>query len=133
MRSFIILICVGMAIAGDDMFGEEKMKKQWMEYKSFESCFGEDMMKTSLLKMKKAAVKCTGMDMPELELPMFKSPHRVVHALLESAEDHEQMKLLAGLSKLKQSNTNSNQPLQIVLGQQTQQPQDDFFKSFLDN
>merc|ERR1712193_207227 len=33
-------------------------------------------MKTSLLKMKKAVVKCTGMDMPELDLPMYKSPPR---------------------------------------------------------
>merc|ERR1712241_808486 len=33
------------------------------------------------------------MDMPELDLPMYKSPHRVVHALLESAEDLEQMKM----------------------------------------
>merc|ERR1712080_178629 len=52
MKSFIILICVGMAIAGDDLFGLEKMKKQWTEYKAMESCFGEDMMKTSMLKMK---------------------------------------------------------------------------------
>ena len=61
-----------MAIAGDDMFGHEKMKKQWTDYKAMESCFGEDMMKTSMLKMKKAVVKCTGIDMPELDLPMYK-------------------------------------------------------------
>ena len=72
MKSFIVLICVGMAIAGDDMFGHEKMKKQWTDYKAMESCFGEDMMKTSMLKMKKAVVKCTGIDMPELDLPMYK-------------------------------------------------------------
>merc|ERR1712038_227242 len=94
MKSFIVLICVGMAIAGDDMFGHEKMKKQWTDYKAMESCFGEDMGKTSMLKMKKAVVKCTGIDMPELDLPMYKSPHRVVHALLESAEDFEQMKMM---------------------------------------
>merc|ERR1712077_81595 len=109
MKTFVILICVGMAIAGDDMFGEEKMKKQWMEYKSFESCFGEDMMKTSLLKMKKAVVKCTGMDMPELDLPMFKSPHRVVHALLQGAEDVEQMKVLSAFQKLQQHGQSSQQ------------------------
>lgn len=131
MRSLLILFCVGLVFAGEDMFDDEKSAKKWAKFKAMESCFGDDMMKTSLLKMKKAAVKCTGMDMPEMELPMFKSPHRVVHALLESAEDHEQMKLLAGLSKMKQSTTNSNQPLQIVLGQQTQQPQDDFFKKMV--
>lgn len=72
MRSFIILVCVGMALAGEDMFGMKKQQKQWAEHKAMESCFGENMMKTSLLKMKKAVVKCTGQDMPELDLPMYK-------------------------------------------------------------
>merc|ERR1712080_136243 len=58
MKSFIVLLFIGMAIAGDDMMGHEKMKKQWADYKAMESCFGEDMMKTSMLKMKKAVVKC---------------------------------------------------------------------------
>merc|ERR1712088_543244 len=78
------------------------MKKQWTDYKAMESCFGEDMMKTSMLKMKKAVVKCTGMDMPELDLPMYKSPHRVVHALLESAEDLQQMKMLSAFQSMQQ-------------------------------
>merc|ERR1712080_805603 len=103
MKSFIVLLFIGMAIAGDDMFGHEKMKKQWADYKAMESCFGEDMMKTSMLKMKKAVVKCTGTDMPELDLPMYKSPNRVVHALLESAQDLEQMKLLKAFQQLSQS------------------------------
>lgn len=136
MKSFVILICVGMAIAGDDMFGEEKLKKQWMEYKSFESCFGENMMKTSMLKMKKAVVKCTGMDMPELDLPMFKSPHRVVHALLEGAEDLEQMKVLNAFQKLQQHGQSSQQQqqapaLQLVLGQQQAAPQQDMMSKMM--
>merc|ERR1711997_299955 len=132
MRSFIVLICVGMAIAGDDMFGHEKMKKQWTDYKAMESCFGEDMMKTSMLKMKKAVVKCTGTDMPELDIPMYKSPHRVVHALLESAEDLEQMKMMKVFQQLSQSHQSNSQPqpqpIQLVLGQTQQQPQDNMFK-----
>merc|ERR1712038_2082354 len=100
MKSFIVLICVGMAIAGDDMFGHEKMKKQWTDYKAMESCFGENMMKTSLLKMKKAVVKCTGMDMLELDLPMYNNPHRFVHALLEGAEDLKTMKMFKAMSVL---------------------------------
>merc|ERR1712080_146255 len=133
MKSFIILICVGMAIAGDDLFGHEKMKKQWTEYKAMESCFGEDMMKTSMLKMKKAVVKCTGMDMPELDLPMYKSPHRVVHALLESASDLQQMKMLKAFQQLGQVHQQSNnqpQGIQLVLGQQPQ-PQDNMFKKMM--
>jgi len=122
-----------MAIAGDDMFGHEKMKKQWTDYKAMESCFGEDMMKTSMLKMKKAVVKCTGTDMPELDLPMYKSPHRVVHALLESAEDFEQMKMMKVFQQLSQSQQSNNQPqpIQLVLGQTQQQPQNDMFKKMM--
>merc|ERR1712066_555334 len=134
MKSFIVLICVGMAIAGDDMFGHEKMKKQWTDYKAMESCFGEDMMKTSMLKMKKAVVKCTGMDMPELDLPMYKSPHRVVHALLEGAEDLEQMKMMKVFQQLSQGHQQSSsqpQPIQLVLGQTQQQPQDNMFKKMM--
>merc|ERR1712186_90574 len=69
-----------------------------MKHKAMESCFGENMMKTSFLKMKKAVVKCTGMDMPELDLPMYKNPHRFVHALLESAEDLKTMKMYKAMS-----------------------------------
>merc|ERR1712080_576437 len=133
MKSFIILICVGMAIAGDDLFVHEKMMGQWTEYKAMESCFGEDMMKTSMLKMKKAVVKCTGMDMPELDLPMYKSPHRVVHALLESASDLQQMKMLKAFQQLGQVHQQSNnqpQGIQLVLGQQPQ-PQENMFKKMM--
>lgn len=122
-----------MAIAGDDMFGHEKMKKQWTDYKAMESCFGEDMMKTSMLKMKKAVVKCTGIDMPELDLPMYQSPHRVVHALLSSAQDFEQMKMLKAfqqLSQVQQQSNNQPQGIQLVLGQQAPQ-QDGMFKKMM--
>merc|ERR1712165_437792 len=135
MKSFIVLLFIGMAIAGEDMMGHEKMKKQWTDYKAMESCFGEDMMKTSMLKMKKAVVKCTGTDMPELDLPMYKSPHRVVHALLESAEDLEQMKMMKVFQQLSQSHQSNSQsqpqPIQLVLGQTQQQPQDNMFKKMM--
>merc|ERR1711902_52776 len=122
MRSFIILICVGVALAGEDMFGMKKMQKQWAEHKAMESCFGENMMKTSLLKMKKAVVKCTGMDMPELDLPMYKSPHRFVHAMLDSHQDMEQMKVMGALKSMQQMSGQQQQPaVQLVLGGQQQQ------------
>merc|ERR1711974_550606 len=109
------------------------MKKQWTDYKAMESCFGEDMMKTSMLKMKKAVVKCTGTDMPELDLPMYKRPERVVHALLSSAQNLEQMKMFKAFQQLSQSTqTSNNQPqgIQLVLGQQ-QQPQENMFKKMM--
>jgi len=130
MRAFIVLACVGVVFAGEDMFGMKKMQKTWAEHKAMESCFGENMMKTSLLKMKKAVVKCTGMDMPELDLPMYNNPHRFVHALLEGAEDLKTMKMFKAMSVLggQQYNQQSqNAPIQLVLGQQ-QAPQDNMMK-----
>jgi len=131
MRSLIIVLCIGMVCAGGDMFNEKKMAMKWAKHKAMESCFGDDMMKATLMKMKRATVKCTGVDMPELDLPIFKSPHRVVHALLQSAQDHEQMKVLTALKGLHQAQpANSNPTLQLVLGQQSP-PQDDMFKKMM--
>jgi len=129
MRAFIILACVGVVFAGEDMFGMKKMQKTWAEHKAMESCFGENVMKTSLLKMKKAVVKCTGMDMPEIELPMYNNPHRFVHALLESSEDLKTMKLFKAMSMMQKGHTQQSQvaPIQLVLGQQ-QAPQDNMMK-----
>merc|ERR1712193_293945 len=64
---------------------------------------------------------------------MDKSPHRVVHALLESAQDLQQMKMLKAFQQLSQVNQQSNnqpQGIQLVLGQQTQQ-QDGLFKKMM--
>ena len=130
MRAFIVLACVGVVFAGEDMFGMKKMQKTWAEHKAMESCFGENMMKTSLLKMKKAVVKCTGMDMPELDLPMYNNPHRFVHALLEGAEDLKTMKMFKAMSVLGGQQYNQQaqaSPIQLVLGQQ-QAPQDNMMK-----
>jgi len=132
MRAFIVLACVGVVFAGEDMFGMKKMQKTWAEHKAMESCFGENMMKTSLLKMKKAVVKCTGMDMPELDLPMYNNPHRFVHALLEGAEDLKTMKMFKAMSALSGNRVgvqqSQNAPIQLVLGQQ-QAPQDNMMKN----
>merc|ERR1712038_633646 len=131
MRAFIaVLACVGVVFAGEDMFGMKKMQKTWAKHKAMESCFGENMMKTSLLKMKKAVVKCTGMDMPGLDLPMYNNPHRFVHALLEGAEDLKTMKMFKAMSMLSGngvSQQSQNAPIQLVLGQQ-QAPQDNMMK-----
>jgi len=137
MKSFIVLICVAAVFAGEDMFGEKKMMKSWMHHKSMESCFGEDMMKTSLLKCKKAVVKCTGVDAPELDLPMFKSPHRMVHALLQSAEEHKQTQMLSAMQQMHKQNSNgggNNPTIQLVLGgaqQQQAQPENGMFKKMM--
>merc|ERR1711899_648992 len=81
--------------------------------------------------MKKAVVKCTGMDMPELDLPMYNNPHRFVHALLEGAEDLKTMKMFKAMSMLTDRRgvrpQSQNAPIQLVLGQQ-QAPQDNMMR-----
>merc|ERR1712202_19230 len=132
MRSLLILLCIGFVYAGSDLFNDEQAAKKWAKLKAMEHCYGKDMMRTYLLKMKKAVVKCTGMDDPTLDLPMFKSPARLVHALLDSAQDHEQMKLLGAMQNLHGSqNSNNQQPIQLVIGQQQAQPKEDFFKKMV--
>merc|ERR1712158_1173 len=113
MRTFIILVCVGMALAGEDMFGMKKQQKQWAEHKAMESCFGENM--------------------PELDLPMYKSPHRFVHAMLDSHQDMEQMKVMGALKSMQQLSGQQQQPaVQLVLGGQQQQvQQNDMFKKMM--
>merc|ERR1711881_746541 len=59
--------------------------------------------------MKKAVVKCTGMDMPELDLPMYNNPHRFVHALLEGAEDIKTKKMFKAMSVLSGQHTQQSQ------------------------
>ena len=65
----------------------------------------------------------------------FRSPHRVVHALLEGAEDLEQMKVLNAFQKLQQHGQSSQQQqapaLQLVLGQQQAAPQQDMMSKMM--
>ena len=70
MTYFIFLLFIGMDIARGDIMGHEKMKEQWFKSKALESCFGEDMMKIQMVKMKNAVVKCNS---TELDLPRYKS------------------------------------------------------------
>merc|ERR550519_1845017 len=39
--------------------------------------------------MKKAIAKCTQQDAPELQLPIYRNPYRVVNGLLNGAQEHE--------------------------------------------
>ena len=70
MTYFIFLLFIGMAIAGNDIMAHEKMKQQWFKSKALESCFGEEVMKTQMEKMREAVGKCNS---TELNLPRYKS------------------------------------------------------------
>merc|ERR1739844_622543 len=64
---------------------------------------------------------------------MYKNPHRFVHALLESAEDLKTMKMYNAMSMMHQGQKaqSSAAPIQLVLGQQQQAPQDMMFKKMM--
>jgi len=89
MKIFILCTVLVSSTMGM-MMGNEMMVKKWSKFKAMESCYGEDLMKTHMLKMKRAIAKCTKAEMPELELPMFSSPYRAIQALLNGARETEQ-------------------------------------------
>ena len=63
----------------------------------------------------------------------LRSPHRFVHAMLDSHQDMEQMKVMGALKSMQQLSGQQQQPaLQLVLGGQQQQVQkDDMFKKMM--
>merc|ERR1712024_4968 len=58
--------------------------KMWMKMKAMEGCLGEDIMKTHMIKMKKAAATCMRKDAPELDLALFNNQFRLANVLTRS-------------------------------------------------
>merc|ERR1712241_1210086 len=86
MKVFAIVL-LATATLGWEM--EEKMVKMWTKMKAHEACWGEENTKQYTVKMKKAIAKCTQQDAPELQLPIYRNPYRVVNGLLNGAQEHE--------------------------------------------
>jgi hypothetical protein len=86
MRVLLALTLL-VAVASAGMKDEMEAVKMWAKMKALESCFGEDLVKAHLIKMKRAAAKCTGLDAPELDIPAFSSPYRVVSVLTSPPKD----------------------------------------------
>merc|ERR1711944_80906 len=129
MRAFIVLACVGVVFWRRHVRHEENAKNMGRT-QGYGIMLRREHDEDILAQNEKAVVKCTGMDMPELDLPMYNNPHRFVHALLEGAEDLKTMKMFKAMSVLggQQYNQQSqNAPIQLVLGQQ-QAPQDNMMK-----
>merc|ERR1711887_376876 len=87
MKIFAVLL-LATAILGMEM-EHEKMFKTWTKMKAHEACWGEENTKKYTVQLKRAVAKCTHQDAPELELPIYRSPYRVVNALLNNANQHE--------------------------------------------
>merc|ERR1712193_108697 len=71
-------VLVAGALAG----GKEKREMEmWMKMKAMEGCFGEELVKDHMIKMKRSAAKCMRVETPELELPMFENSYRLANAM----------------------------------------------------
>jgi len=91
LASIVIFSLLSSALGGGGggMLNDMETMKKWSKYKAMEACYGEDITKTQLLKMKRAIAKCTKIEMPELDLPMYNSPYRAIQALLNGAREME--------------------------------------------
>merc|ERR1711970_917889 len=82
------------------------MVKMWTKMKAHEACWGEENTKQYTVKMKKAIAKCTQQDAPELQLPIYRNPYRVVNGLLNGAQEHE--RYVVSLLETIANNMNNN-------------------------
>merc|ERR1712241_1162420 len=103
MKVFAIVL-LATATLGWEM--EEKMVKMWTKMKAHEACWGEENTKQYTVKMKKAIAKCTQQDAPELQLPIYRNPYRVVNGLLNGAQEHE--RYVVSLLETIANNMNNN-------------------------
>lgn len=114
-----VLAFLLVTVALTSVFGspekEYQVLKKWTKMKAMESCFGKENMKKWMVKMKKASAKCSGREAPELDLPMFQSPYRVIQALLSGAERMEELKMQNLYQTISHTHQHSHQQQPIVV------------------
>merc|ERR1711944_307993 len=77
-----VLLALTLLVASVLAGGKEKREMEmWMKMKAMEGCFGEDLVKDHMIKMKRSAAKCMRVETPELELPMFENSYRFANAM----------------------------------------------------
>merc|ERR1712088_819453 len=77
-----VLLALTLLVVGALAGGKEKREMEmWMKMKAMEGCFGEDLVKDHMIKMKRSAAKCMRVEAPELELPMFENSFRFANAM----------------------------------------------------
>jgi len=77
-----VLLALTILVVGALAGGKEKQEMEmWMKMKAMEGCFGEDLVKEHMIKMKRSAAKCMRVEAPELELPMFENSFRFANAM----------------------------------------------------
>merc|ERR1719228_3221856 len=126
MKVLAVLLLATAVSGGMDM---ENTMKKWANYKAMESCWGEENMQKHTVQMKTAIAQCRGIDAPELRLSVYRSPFRVINALLANANTHENY-LMQVLDRMAQYRAHQQQNQQQQQGfhqnQQFQQNQQSF-------
>lgn len=140
MKLFVLLSALAVvANAGNDMdmFNDYAKMKKWMKMKAMEGCYGSENMETYMVKSKKAMQKCMGDETPSfMDLPMYKSPHRVVHALLMGAKSQqsESLMMLKKMMMAKMEKESSPQQVAYVpypMMQQQQSSEEDMMMKMI--
>jgi len=105
-----LLVILSLAATGLATWDDEGQVKKWAQMKAYESCFGEDNMKLYTVNMKKAIVKCTQQDAPELSLPPYRSTYRFVNSMLSGADSMDRSRMRQAMEMMEfMSNMNGNQ------------------------
>merc|ERR1711978_353792 len=85
-----VLLALTLLVVGALAGGKEKREMEmWMKMKAMEGCFGEDLVKDHMIKMKRSAAKCMRVEAPELELPMFENSFRFGNGIQKRAADED--------------------------------------------
>lgn len=88
MRLFILAaFLVGLVSCGDFLLeGTPEIFAKWSKFKAMESCFGDNVTRSFILKMKKAHAKCQNTQLPpEVQLENSQSSAKLVRALLDGS------------------------------------------------
>jgi len=114
MKLLILAALFGLAMAGEDMFNEWKMMKKWAMEKVEEQCWGEENTRKYMVLYKRAMTKCSGMEFPELDLPMFKPPMRFIQALMNGVRDMQKEKGEKLFEMLTEKKEQQQSPMQTM-------------------
>lgn len=85
----LILVALMLVLTVKAWDEEKYILKKWTQHKAMEGCFGKDMTKAYMVRKKQAFAKCSKIDSPLLDLPIFQAPFKTVGALVHSAYSHE--------------------------------------------
>merc|ERR1711953_43054 len=116
MKGLLVFLSILVVVSAGSFSDEKKKMKKWAQHKAMEACYGKDAMNQWKVKVKRAMQKCAGIPAPELDLPMFKSPVRMIQALMMGAKETQRNKMMKLVSMMteKEEQKQVAQPAQTM-------------------